>query len=144
MSYIAYFDGACEPINPGGTATYGAIILKNSRRIWQCSKIYYPPAGHETATSNNVAEYSGLIAVLSWFTDRELYDAEILVRGDSKLVIEQMFGAWRIKKGLYVSLAHQARTLLKPFTNIEGQWVPRRKNTIADWLSKTALRRAKS
>lgn len=140
MGYIAYFDGACGPINPGGRAAYGAVIFNNSRRVWRCSKLYLPPVGHESETSNNVAEYSGLIAVLQWLAACRSYDAEILVRGDSQLVINQIFGSWKIKQGLYVPLAHQARTLLRPFKNIKGQWVPRHKNAIADRLAKAALK----
>lgn len=83
MTYIAYFDGACEPRNPGGTASYGAVIYDNEELIWKCSEIY----GRGEHTSNNVAEYAALIAVLGWFIEQELCDAEILVRGDSQLVI---------------------------------------------------------
>jgi ribonuclease HI len=60
--YIAYFDGACEPINPGGTASYGALILQAGEPIWMSSEIFRPENGNQT--SNNLAEYSGLIAVL--------------------------------------------------------------------------------
>jgi ribonuclease HI len=52
--YIAYFDGACEPVNPGGTASFGAVIFEDDRQIWECSDLYQPPEGHQT--SNNVAE----------------------------------------------------------------------------------------
>lgn len=33
MTYIAYFDGACEPVNPGGTASYGAAIYENQQLV---------------------------------------------------------------------------------------------------------------
>ena len=139
--FIAYFDGACEPINPGGTATYGAVILQGGEPIWMCSEVYRPEPGHENETSNNLAEYSGLIAVLEWFAERGLFDAEIIVYGDSKMVINQVFGTWRIKKGLYVPLAHRARELVQAFDHIQGQWIPRRQNDLADRLSKAALKR---
>ena len=142
MTFVTYFDGACEPINPGGTASYGAVILQDRRRIWECSELYHPPKGHEHETSNNVAEYSALIAVLEWFAERELFDAEITIYGDSNLVIQQIFGNWRIKKGLYLPLAHKARKLLQHFTNIRGEWRPRERNMMADELSKAALRQA--
>jgi len=57
-TYIAYFDGACEPVNPGGTASYGAAIYENQQLVWKCSQIY----GRGEHTSNNVAEYAALIA----------------------------------------------------------------------------------
>jgi ribonuclease HI len=140
--YEAYFDGACEPVNPGGTATYGAAIFQNGNRVWECSEIFCPDPGHERETSNNVAEYSGLLAVLHWFADQRLFAAEIIVYGDSKLVIEQMFGSWKIRKGAYVPLALAAQRLLRQFKNIEGRWISRDKNEIADELSKSALLRA--
>jgi ribonuclease HI len=140
MILKAYFDGACDP-NPGGTAAYGAVILHRHQRIWKCSELYYPPAGHEKATSNNIAEYCGLIAVLEWLTENEHYDAKIRIFGDSNLVINQIFGSWRIKRGLYVPLAHWAKALVRPFTDIEGRWISRSENTIADRLSKIPLKR---
>src|SRR5438477_1753300 len=140
--YTAYFDGACEPINPGGTASYGAVIFRDGKRIWECSEIYKPEPGHQRETSNNVAEYAALIAVLEWFADHELFDAEIQIYGDSKLVIEQLFGNWKIKGGFYASLARRARELIRRFSNIRGQHIPRERNGIADELSKAALKRA--
>jgi ribonuclease HI len=140
--YIAYFDGACEPINPGGTATYGAVIIQAGEPIWMCSEVYQPAPGHEHQTSNNLADHSGLIAVLKWFASQGLFDAEISVYGDSALVINQVFGTWRIKKGLYAPLAHKAHELLEAFDRVQGQWISRERNTVADLLSKAPLKRA--
>ena len=138
--YAAYFYGACEP-NPGGTATYGAVILHDRDRVWACSEVFCPEPGRERQTSNNVAEYSGFLAVLRWFIDQRLTDAEIMVFGDSKLVIKQMFDSRRIKKGLYVPLALAGRQMLTQFSNINGQWIPRDQNYLADELAKAAQRR---
>ena len=141
-SYVAYFDGACEPTNPGGTASFGAVILHNGEPVWKCSEIYVPELGHEQDTSNNVAEYAAFIAVLEWFADRNLFGADILIRGDSQLVIYQMFGNYGIKKGLYVPMALEARKLVAQFKNIRGEWIRRDQNAVADGLSKDALKRA--
>ena len=46
-------------------------------------------------------------AVLEWFAERDLFNAEMRILGDSNLVIQQMFGSWRIKKGLYAPLVEQ-------------------------------------
>jgi len=138
VTNIAYFDGACEPINPGGTASYGAVIYEDDEKVWECSEIY----GTGKLMSNNVAEYAALIAVLEWFIEHDLCALEIIVRGDSKLVIEQMFGSWKIKSGLYTELAHKARELLTKFAKIQGEWIPRDRNEVADRLSKEALKRA--
>jgi len=138
VTYIAYFDGACEPVNPGGTASYGAVIYENDEKIWECAEVY----GQGKLMSNNVAEYAGFIAVLEWFIEQELCDAEIVVKGDSMLVINQMFGSWKIKSGLYAPLAEKARERLSQFTNSRGEWIPRDRNDVADRLSKEVLKRA--
>ena len=138
MTYIAYFDGACEPVNPGGTASYGAVIYEADETIWECSEVY----GQGKLMSNNVAEYAGFIAVLEWFIEQELCDAEIVVKGDSMLVINQMFGSWKIKSGLYAPLAKKASELLSRFIDIKGEWIPRDLNDVADELSKAALKKA--
>ena len=144
MTYIAYFDGGCEPNVPGGVASYGAVIIEDDETIWKCSEMYSPEPGHERETSNNVAEYAGLITVLEWFTQRGLFDADITIRGDSLLAIQQMFGAWKIKKGIYTPLAYKARGLRAQFTNMRGEWIERDHNQIADGLAKAAVERAKA
>jgi ribonuclease HI len=72
-------------------------------------------------TSNNLAEYAALIAVLRHLIDAELQQECIVVIGDSQLVINQMFGSWKIKRGCYVELAHEAKALLAQFPRIEGK-----------------------
>src|SRR5215813_1284223 len=98
-TYIAYFDGACEPVNPGGTAAYGAIILQEGHHIWECSELVYPEQGKDHETSNNVAEYCDLIAVLEHLLSLGAQQEPIMVYGDSQFVIQQMFGRWNIKAG---------------------------------------------
>lgn len=142
MTYQAYFDGCCEPINPGGTASYGAVIFKKNERIWECSKLFIPEKGKEKETSNNVAEYSGFIAILCYFIENNLLKKPIKIYGDSKLVIEQMQGNWKIVKGLYKPLAYQAKDLFKSFTKTKLIWIPREENSIADELSKAELIKA--
>ena len=137
-----FWDGCCEPINPGGTAAYGAVVFRDGKRTWETSKVFKPQPGHERETSNNVAEYLGFIAMLEYLISRNWQREAIRVSGDSRLVIEQMFGRWRIKQGFYVQHAHKARNLLRHFTNIVGRWIPRDDNDIADELSKRELKRA--
>ena len=138
----AYFDGCCEPKNPGGTASYGAVIFKDDDRIWETSKIFIPKKGKENQTSNNVAEYSGFISILEFLISMDLNKEAITVYGDSKLVIEQMFGDWRIKKGFYKPIALKAKKILENFPDITGEWIPREENGIADELSKAELLKA--
>jgi ribonuclease HI len=137
-----YFDGACEPKNPGGTASFGVVILKGKKRIYEASDIFKPVKGKEKETSNNVAEYSGFLDALEWLVENGCQDKEIEIFGDSKLVIEQMFGSWAMRKGFYIPIAKKAKSILKKFKNITGTWIPREENSIADELSKGALVKA--
>ena len=57
-------------------------------------------------------------------------------------VIQQMFGAWRIKFGFYVPIAKTCKAMLKQFPHITGTWIPREKNSLADELSKAELKKA--
>ena len=131
----AFFDGSCEP-NPGGVASYGAIIRRDGRKIWQASERV---PDRRAGTSNNLAEYAALIAVLRHLIDVGLQQERVVVIGDSQLVINQAFGSWKIRRGCYVELAHEAKALFAQFSHIEGKWVPRDRNTIADELSKAAI-----
>ena len=138
----AYFDGCCEPVNPGGTAAYGVVILRNRQKIFEASKLFVPQKGREKETSNNVAEYSGFKAILDYLITHNLTDAPITVYGDSNLVIQQMFGTWRIKFGFYVPIAKTCKAMLKQFPHITGTWIPKEKNSLADELSKAELKKA--
>jgi ribonuclease HI len=103
---IVHFDGACDP-NPNGAASFGVIICRAGRTIWQASEAA-PDRGK--GTSCNFAEYAGLIAALRYLLDAGLNRERVLVHGDSQLVINQMFGRWRIKGGGYADLAREAKT----------------------------------
>jgi ribonuclease HI len=135
MTITVHFDGACIP-NPGGVASYGLIIRQGDRLLWEASE-RVPDSG--AGTSNNLAEYAGLIAALRYLIDNGLNKERIIINGDSQLVIKQMFGRWKIKRGCYAELAHEAKTLLTLFPRIDAKWVPRDRNTVADELSKAAI-----
>lgn len=143
--FVAYFDGCCEPINPGGVASYGAVVFKNEKRIWECSELFVPIKGREKETSNNVAEYSGFLAILEYLRSQSYENESITIYGDSKLVIMQMSKGprqWQMRKGFYIPVALKAKKLLKKFKNIDLQWIPRDENDIADELSKAELKKA--
>ena len=138
----AWCDGCCEPVNPGGTASYGVVIKKDGEIVERASKLFLPIAGREKETSNNVAEYSGFKYILNWLIGKGWDKEEILVRADSMLVIEQMFGTWRIKQGFYVPIAIECKNLLQKFPRIRGEWIPREQNSLADELSKAEILKA--
>jgi ribonuclease HI len=94
--------------------------------------------GEGSAMSNNLAEYAGVLCVLKYL--RSLPPARAIIRGDSKLVINQLNGKWRIRKGLYRSIAVEAKELLAYLLGLGWQitccWIPRAQNEECDALSK--------
>lgn len=131
---VVYIDGLCEPVNPGGVATYGFIIYRKGIKIQEKFGIY----GHGPRMSNNVAEYQGLIGALRALKDLEFRENNIIIRSDSRLLVNQMNGLWQSKNGLYMTSYSIAKTLLKDFSNIIFEWIPREQNKEADELSRKA------
>lgn len=140
MKYILSFDGACEPVNPGGVATYGyAIIWENGQ-----SKGYHGVVGEGEDMTCNVAEYSALIKGLQRLSFIVSKKDEILIQGDSQLIIYQMIGKYRVNAENLKSFHMEAKTLIEYFKNkdikIEFKWVNREFNSEADRLSKVAYK----
>ena len=87
--------------------------------------------------SNNVAEYKAMIAGVRRALQIDP-DAELHIRMDSKLVVEQMSGRWKIKHPAMADLAAEARELLTG-TPVKFEWIPREINTRADKLANLAM-----
>ncbi len=87
--------------------------------------------------TNNVAEYSGLIAGLE--AAAELGADVVEVRMDSKLVVEQMTGRWKVKHPNMRPLAIAAQRLASGFAKVSYVWVPRAQNAAADQLANLAM-----
>ena len=87
--------------------------------------------------SNNVAEYKGMIAGVRRALEIDP-DAELHIRMDSKLVVEQMMGRWKIKHPAMAELAAEARELLTG-TPVRFEWIPRLENSRADKLANRAM-----
>lgn len=116
--------------NPG-PAAYGAVL-----RDAATGAVIAETGDVIGKATNNVAEYRGLIAGLE--LAREFApEAAIEVRMDSKLVIEQMAGNWKIKHPSMVPLAQEANRLAPP--GVVWTWVPREQNAAADLLANQAL-----
>ena len=125
-----FIDGACEPINPGGTASYGMVVYRDDKKIFTRSAV----VGTGDKFTNNVAEYCGLLEFLRLWHGID----PAIVYSDSQLVINQMTGKWRVNSGLYVDYCLKCRDLIKG-KPITFEWIPREKNGIADALSKKIL-----
>jgi ribonuclease H / adenosylcobalamin/alpha-ribazole phosphatase len=124
--------------NPG-VAGYGALV-----RDARTGEVLAERAAPLGIASNNVAEYSGLVAGLQAVLDLGLADdAAVEVRMDSKLVVEQMSGRWKIKHEDMRRLALQARTLVNAIQEVGGTveltWIPRERNKAADVLSNVGM-----
>ena len=128
-----WIDGLCEPVNPGGTACIGYIIKKEGKVLAKTSQV----VGRGKGMTNNVAEYTALIQALEKIQQLGLARQEILVRSDSKLVVNQMNGNWEVKAPLILPLNRKAKTMTTTM-NIKFNWVPREQNTEADALCRTA------
>ena len=117
--------------NPGH-AGYGALV-----RDPETGAILAEKAEYIGKASNNVAEYSGLLAALEMAHEIDP-DCWILAKMDSKLVVEQMSGRWKIKHEDMQRLAAKARGIVNP-RRVKYQWIPRELNKDADRLSNEAM-----
>jgi probable phosphoglycerate mutase len=116
--------------NPG-PAAYGAV-LKDA----DTGEVIAEDGSTIGVATNNVAEYSGLIAGLR-LVERFARDADVEVRMDSKLVVEQMSGRWKVKHPDMRPLAMEAGRLAPSTTTYT--WIPREQNQHADRLVNEAL-----
>ena len=90
--------------------------------------------------SNNYAEYSALVAALNDLLKRGL-TRDVTVKSDSKLLVNQMSGKWKRKKGGYLEKYKEASELAKKFERLTFEWIPREENSEADHLSRVAYER---
>lgn len=117
--------------NPGNAGS-GAIVIDADSGL-----VIREIARYIGVATNNVAEYIALIAGLQAAIDIDP-NAEILVRMDSKLVIEQMSGGWKIKHPDMMALGQQVQELAKGRL-IAWKWIPREQNFRADALANKAM-----
>ncbi len=130
VRFVVEADGGSRG-NPG-PAGYGAVVFDPVTGETLAERAEYIGVA-----TNNVAEYKGLIAGLT--AARELAsDAQVLVRMDSKLVVEQMSGRWKIKHPDMKPLAAAAAKIL-PRAQVTYEWIPREKNKHADRLANEAM-----
>lgn len=127
-----YFDGGSRG-NPG-PAGFGFVLERPDGEGLA--------SGGESigSATNNVAEYRGLIAGLT--RALELGVSRLAVYGDSKLVIEQMKGTWRVRAAGLQDLHAEARALARRFAEVRFAHVRRAGNAEADRLANVAMDRA--
>ena len=125
----AYFDGGARS-NPG-PAGYGVYIIDDQ------GTVLAELSGALGNTTNNIAEYNGLIAALQWAIDHDV--TAITVKGDSLLIIEQMRGNFKVKNEGLKPLHMKARMQVMQIGNVKFEHVPREKNKDADRLSNVGM-----
>jgi len=126
-------------VNPGGTATYGYVVRNDAGRdIARKSGV----VGKGPEMSNNVAEYAALCEALRFLVKEKMTRLHIEIRSDSRLVVNQMKGKWKFRKGLYAHKYSEAKDLTARFDIITFRWIPREENEEADALSREAYLQA--
>jgi ribonuclease HI len=131
--YLLQFDGGSRG-NPGIAGSGSAIFCGNNTNncIWTS-------ADYHGIKTNNYSEYQGMIVGLRKAI--ELRIENLVVQGDSLLVIQQMNGKYKCKNANLIPLYEEAKQLKAQIRNIRFEHIPRNKNSIADELSNVAMDR---
>lgn len=117
-----YIDGLCEPINPGGVGAIGYIIDGFSSGKMSYGTVFGYGAPDIT---NNVAEYKACLSGLEWLANQV---AEVEVRSDSRLVINQLTGQWNVKDEKMRKWYDEIQKILPRFRKVDFLWIPGKEN----------------
>jgi len=126
---VLYADGACRG-NPGPAGSGAVLVHEDGHVIAEAMR-------HLGRGTNNIAEYTALIIGLEEAGRHNVEELEI--RMDSKLVVEQMNGNWRVRDAKLRPLADRARELLARFPKWRIRHIPRDQNAVADLLANRAI-----
>lgn len=128
---VLYTDGGSRG-NPGPAAYGVRVETEDGALVTEFGEALAP-------TTNNVAEYRGLIAGLAWALANGHED--VCVRSDSELLVKQMRGEYRVKHPGLQPLHAEARQLAAKIGQVRFEHVRREKNTHADRLANEAMDR---
>ena len=136
--FIIWFDGGCKP-NPG--QGYGSFEIQSTDQKYKfrAERVQYGPM------TSNVAEYRSLQSALSYLI-QEVFSEQVkwtgleiplcsnnttlVIRSDSRLLVEQLNGRWKCKKAHIQTEIDQTRMLLKMFGHWKLKWNPREENVV--------------
>ena len=138
--FLIRTDGAARG-NPG-PASAGAALYDLSRPDAR-DPVAQPDASisdYLGVQTNNVAEYTGVVRALD--LARSLGASEVHLLLDSKLIVEQLTGRWRVKDAKLIPLWARARQTIGGFDRWTAAHVPRAQNSVADALANEAIDRA--
>ena len=125
----AFVDGGSRG-NPG-PAGYGAVVRDRSGTLVKELR------GFLGVTTNNVAEYTGLLSALRHAVSEGA--ASLTVYADSELMVRQMNGQYRVKAPHLKPLHEEARKLARSIPRFRISHVPRAENKDADRLANLAM-----
>jgi ribonuclease HI len=137
MKVAIHIDGANEPSNPGGWATWAYVCTdENGREIAR----NYGCIGHHPKTTNNEAEYAALIEALKRATAEGWQGC--VIKSDSQLVVKQVLSEWGCNAPNLLPMLREAVAL---FDKLHATilWIPREQNERADHLSRVAYNKAR-
>jgi ribonuclease HI len=117
-----YFDGACLPVNPGGSAYYGIVAVEDGKVVCERAGLV------ARRSTNNVAEWNAFIEALRLAHELEWKKVRIL--GDSQLVVNQYNGVWSIRSSHLMRFFRQAKRLSRGL-KVRVLWT-RRDGNLAD------------
>jgi ribonuclease HI len=123
----AWFDGGARG-NPG-EAGFGLVV--------EAGDAVEEIGGFLGRTTNNVAEYTGLLAALTWAREHGIEDLSLF--GDSELVVKQLQGTYKVKAPHLLPMFLAVLALRRQIPRVRIQHVPREKNRRADQLVNRAI-----
>jgi ribonuclease HI len=135
-----YFDGLCQPINPGGISCYAFIVKSDERIIHSDYGVAAKPFSEES--TNNVAEYTALAKALQWLLANNFNSNKVEIKSDSQLVVNQLTGDYKVKARRILPLFKHVLFLKTKFQDIQIKWIPRDMNREADTLTNKAYNKA--
>jgi ribonuclease HI len=135
-----YFDGLCQPINPGGIACYAFVVKSDGKTIYSDYGLATEPFSRDS--TNNVAEYTGLAKALEWLVENNLISDKVEINSDSQLIVNHLRGLYKVKAKRIVPLYQKVLVLKSKFHDLQIHWVPREENKEADILTNEAYNRA--
>ena len=135
-----YFDGLCQPINPGGISCYAFIVKSDERIIHSDYGVAAKPFSEES--TNNVAEYTALAKALQWLLANNFNSKKVEIKSDSQLVVKQLTGDYKVKARRILPLFKHVLFLKTRFQDIQIKWIPRDMNREADTLTNKAYNKA--
>jgi ribonuclease HI len=134
MKFFIQADGGARG-NPGPAGSGAVVKDEQGKVVAEIAEFL----GHAT---NNVAEYTALVRGLEAVAEEvgaQAKETDVVVEMDSKLAIEQMKGAWKIKHPNMKILAAKAGALCTGFRSVSFTHIPREKNAHADMLANRAM-----